>query len=222
MQWLIFSDIHDNQSTWQRFLESVQGEAELGLICLGDVGRSPAILEELRRRGVRCVFGNWEVSGLTFLPEGLATWVADWPGVLQLDSALLCHATPDLPPEAATTRSAARFMEERGVSWRQLFPSLDRDEEARWRALAVMEAQDAPLLFHGHTHVQQAWGWGRDARGRLRLRPLTASRIVLEPEGGVERAIIGVGSLGAPMDGPHPRYVRYDDRAQVVTLERLA
>ena len=222
MEWFIFSDIHDNQTAFLHFLETLPAQPSSGLVCLGDVGRSPAILAELRRRDVRCTFGNWEVSGLSFLPPELASWVAGWPGVIQMDDALLCHATPDMPPEASTTQAAARYMEEQGISWRQLFPPLDRDEEARWRALAVMEAQDVRLLFHGHTHVQQAWGWGRDETGRLRLRPLPGPEIVLGPGGDLERAIIGVGSLGAPMDGPRPRYVRYDDQAQVVTLEELA
>ncbi len=221
MEWFIFSDIHDNQAAFRRFLEALPAEPSPGLVCLGDVGRSPGILEELRRRGVRCTFGNWEVSGLSFLPKELADWVATWPGVIQVDRALLCHATPDLPPEASTTRAAASTMQAQGISWRQLFPPLDQDEEARWRALATMEAQDVRILFHGHTHVQQAWGWGRDETGRLGFRPLAGPRIVLEPQGRLERVIVGVGSLGAPMDGPHPRYVRYDDQAQVVTLEEL-
>jgi diadenosine tetraphosphatase ApaH/serine/threonine PP2A family protein phosphatase len=99
------------------------------------------------------------------------------------------------------------------MSWSAVFPRLNQDTDAVWRAFAWMESAGATVAFHGHTHVQMVWVWEPATN---RLRSFTRQeRLLLAPE---TRALIGVGSAGAPEDGPWPRYAIYDDVARTVLL----
>ncbi len=218
-RWLIVSDIHDNRRAWERLVAHLPVLAPDRLVCLGDVGRDPEILEDLRRREAICISGNWEVSGFRYLPPRLADWVARWPLSCRHGSLLFCHASPDLPAEARDVRSAAALMAARGLHWSRLFPRLHQDEQARWQALAAMEAQDIRLVFHGHTHVQEAWGW---TGVRLQRLAGPSFRVGAGSPQQPDRYLVGVGSLGAPLDGREPRFVLYDEGTATVHLERLS
>lgn len=231
MRTLIFSDIHDNLFSLERLLAR-QTELDVQrLVCLGDVGHHPALFDLLAEAGAVCLFGNWEVSGLRRMAPDLAARVGAWPLRLNQGQAIFCHATPDADPAWTTTQSTLAAMQAEGLGWHRVFPRLHQDEEARWAAFAALEMADARVAFHGHTHVQRAWAWAPDALGRRQIRPILPARhpeedvteICLDP-GTPEapaRYIVGVGSIGAPDDGPWPRFAVYDDEAQVVLLGRM-
>ena len=133
-----------------------------------------------------------------------------------------------MPAQADTTEHAATYMQQ-GVRWQDLFPRLHRDEAALWNALAVMEEEDLHVTFHGHTHVQMAWGWCTDAveanHGSVRrLRSwIGLDELQLKPgsEGASDRYIIGVGSAGQPDDGPALKYVMYEPEQRIVRFHSI-
>lgn len=223
MRFAIFSDIHGNRTGWQRVLADAEAQNIDQLVCLGDVGREAGLFVDLQEMNTWCVCGNWEVSGLHRLPAALSSWVGEWPVTIEHNSALFCHATPDMPPAARSTAALADLMRN-GASWMSLFPRLHRNEDAVWRALATLEERDLRVAFHGHTHVQQVWAWRADGRGGRRLAVLgEQEQIVLETGAPATpaRYLIGVGSAGEPQDGPDLRYAIYDEDAQTVSLRRL-
>jgi len=223
MRFAIFSDLHDNLDGLLRVLTDIGQQRVDSLIYLGDAGRDPSLFVELQQRGIACTFGNWELSGLRRLSAPLATWVGAWPATIRHGDALFCHATPDMPTAAATAAMAVVYMAT-GISWPMLFPRLNYNEQARWNALAVLEAADLRVAFHGHTHIQQVWVWQSDAAGKRQLRGFTEPaefRLDPGPVDAPTRYLIGVGSAGQPDDGPALRYVIYDDEAGVVILRKL-
>ncbi len=227
MRTLIFSDIHDNLFSLERLLAMPEALTADRLVCLGDVGHHPAIFDLLARHNVACTFGNWEVSGLDRMSIDLAVQVGQWPATLDHGTALFCHATPDMDPAYANTATAMAAMRTHNMGWHTLFPRLDRSEEARWSALAALEAEDLRVAFHGHTHVQLAWAWLPTDDGHRLIRRIPPTQAVTDlplhpgtPDAPA-RYLIGVGSLGAPDDGPWPRFAVYDDEAQIVSLHRM-
>ena len=223
MRFAIFSDLHDNLDSLHQVLTDIGQQRVDALLYLGDAGRDPALFAELQQRGIACTFGNWELSGLRRLPEPLATWVGAWPATIQHGSALFCHATPDMPAAAATARTAVAHMAI-GISWHTLFPRLNYNEQARWNALAALEAANLRVAFHGHTHVQQVWVWESDRSGQRQLRAFTEPAEFSLEHGPADTPtcyLIGVGSAGQPDDGPALRYAVYDDGTNVVTLRKL-
>lgn len=223
MRYAIFSDLHDNQRGLAAVLADAEQHATDHFIYLGDVGHDPILFQVLHARDILCTFGNWEVSGWQRLPTTLATWVGTWPAMIRHGEAIFCHATPDIPATATTTATAAAYMSN-GVGWMTLFPRLNRNEEARWVAIAALETLNACVAFHGHTHVQEVYGWVGDEQGQRHLRAFSApSEFTLEPGNPIapNRYLVGVGSAGAPDDGPQLRYVIYDDATKQLLLRRL-
>jgi len=223
MRYAIFSDLHDNQHGLAAVLADAKQHAVDQFVYLGDVGRDPTLFLALQKRNIPCTFGNWEVSGWQRLPATLAAWVGAWPALIRHGEAIFCHATPDIPAAATTTAATAVYMAN-GVGWMTLFPRLNRNEEARWAALAVLETLDARVAFHGHTHVQEVYGWVEDEQAQRRLWAFNApSEFHLEQGNLVapNRYLVGVGSAGAPDDGPQLRYAIYDDATKQVVLQRL-
>ncbi len=111
------------------------------------------------------------------------------------------------------------------MGWHTLFPRLDRDEDAVWRALAVMEEQGIRVAFHGHTHVQKVWSWADQGDAHRRLAAMShLHELVLSPgpAHAPNRYIVGVGSVGQPHDGPLGRYAIYDSSNDLVLLCPLA
>jgi hypothetical protein len=108
MRIAIFSDIHDNDAGLQAVLADAERRNADRLIFLGDLGNDERLFETLQRLGVDCLFGNWEVSGLQRLSLPVHDWVSGWPSTLQEESAIFCHATPDMPAQADTTQTPPR------------------------------------------------------------------------------------------------------------------
>lgn len=211
----VFADLHDNLAGLTAVLADAAAQGVDDFVFLGDAGHTPRALVALQVRNIPCTFGNWEVSGLARLQPPLADWVGRWPALIRRGAAVFCHATPDMPSGIVTTASAAAALRP-GMSWSALFPRLHRDETARWQAFAWLETHAVQVAFHGHTHVQMVHTW---EPGERPLPPSThPGRLVLQPG---RRYIVGVGSAGAPDDGPHPRYAIYDAQAGTVTLRRL-
>ncbi|MFN8489245.1 MAG: metallophosphoesterase family protein [Caldilineaceae bacterium] len=224
MRFAIFSDLHDNYAALLRVLADAEQQRAEQLIFLGDAGRDPHLLSELQQRGVACTFGNWEVSGLRHLAAPLADWVGAWSATILRGEAIFCHATPDMPAVVTNTVTAGQMMAN-GISWSTLFPRLNRNEQARWNALAALETTNLRVAFHGHTHIQMVWAWQADQAGQRQLRSFTEpTEFDLEAGPGEmpTRYLIGVGSAGQPDDGPQLRYALYDDQTQCVMLRRLA
>jgi len=223
MRYAIFSDLHDNHRGLMAVLaDAAQSHADR-FICLGDVGRDPQLFLTLHEQSISCTFGNWEVSGWQRLPNPLAAWVGDWPATIQQGAAIFCHATPDMPATAASTAVASTYVAG-GVSWHTLFPRLHHNEAARWAAFAALETADLRVAFHGHTHIQEVYIWNVNPDGHRQVRSFREPvEFTLERGNKVapNRYLIGVGSAGAPDDGPQLRYVIYDDETQQVILRRL-
>ncbi len=229
MRYAIFSDLHDNYAGLTAVLADAAREQAEQLIYLGDAGEYLPLLQGLQERNIPCVFGNWEVSIWQRLPPSVANWVGNWPATIRQGAAIFSHATPDVPSTITTTASVAGYMSA-GISWHAIFPRLNRNESSRWNALAALEAADARVAFHGHTHIQEVYAWassdtmheeGNDKRQlRLLQEPTTIVLEVGNPAA-PNRYLVGVGSAGAPDDGPQLRYAIYDDATQEVTLRRL-
>lgn len=223
MRYAIFSDLHDNQAGLTAVLADAEAWQVDTWLYLGDVGRDPRLFLALQERQIACTFGNWEVSGWQRLPAPLAGWVGEWPATIQHGAAIFCHATPDMPASVTKTAEASAYMAGK-QSWHALFPRLHRQEEARWAALATLEAANLHIAFHGHTHVQELYAWESDETGQRRLRVVRTPgdyTMTLGQPTAPNRYLVGVGSAGAPDDGPGLCYVLYDDVSRQVVLRRL-
>ena len=117
---------------------------------------------------------------------------------MQLDGFVIAHATPVWPEGLAISR-VVDYLRDENLYWTQLFPSLQRSEEARWAAFAELDALSIPLFFHGHTHVQEAWCWAPPAAPR-RVTPEPGEIRIAEGE----RWLVGVGSARIRRFGHRP------------------
>lgn len=216
----IFADVHNNEEALSRVLADAAAQAVDELIFLGDVDRSLSVLEMITQHAAVCIFGNWEVSWIMQSTDSRVAQIAAWPVKVRRGQAIFAHATPDMPAAVQTTADAAA-LRAAGGTWMRLFPHLDRHEGAMWSALAVLEAENARVAFHGHTHRQQVQVWTADAHGRRCLRTVsTADRFELTPGPAHQpsRYLIGVGSVGKPDEDARPRYAIYDEEAEYVQL----
>lgn len=213
MRYAIFSDIHGDQLALARVLTDARRQDAQAILCLGDIG-SDACLDRLRQARADLVFGNWEVSQWGNLRQDNQTLVRSLPPSLAGDSFLAVHAVPWRPDGLSNVEDFMDYILRQRVKWQALFPYLNRDEDARWRAVVELENTGRGVLFHGHTHVQMAYRAAPNGRmARLRQR-----EFILETQA---RYIVGVGSVGRPEDGPGPKYVLYDDGAASVCLRSL-
>jgi predicted phosphodiesterase len=213
MRYAILSDIHGNQLALERALADANLQRAEAILCLGDVG-SDACLDRLRQAGAGLTFGNWEVSQWGYLRQDNQAWVRGLSPMLAGEGFLAVHAAPWWPEGLSTVEDFMNYILQQGVKWRVLFPYLDRDEDARWQAVAELEQADRSILFHGHTHVQMAHRAGpRGRMVRLRQREFTLD--------GRARYVVGVGSVGRPEDDLAPKYALYDDGTASVRLRAL-
>ncbi len=212
MRVAIFSDVHGNTAALRRVLADARERGAEAFYNLGDTGNGEThpVLDQVSPKSV---IGNWEISSWQTLPSPWREQVRSWPFIRREGEVFFCHASPVWPETVRTLEDAARYVQERG-SWFALFPALHQDEEARWQAFAHMAEAGARLTFHGHTHVQAAW----QLTGDNRLRSLSGPHIDLAPDA---LYIIGVGSVGRPLDGPGWCYALWDTEAHRVTLIRL-
>lgn len=212
-RWAFVSDVHGRGDRLARVLADIRSQDVERVVGLGDIASANA-LALLDRANATCVFGNWEASGLRGLPAPYRTWVSRWPARIELDGFMIAHATPVWPSGLAIT-GVVDYLRVNNLRWTELFPSFQRSEEARWAAFAELETAGVSLLFHGHTHVQEAWCWKAGGAPRL----IAGAQQVLHT-GEDERWLIGVGSVGEPHDGPGAAYALYDDATRTVTWRR--
>jgi hypothetical protein len=202
------SDIHGHLAALDSVLADARRRGASRFVCLGDV-ESDACLERLASVGALCVFGNWEVSGWLHCAEPQRSWVQGWPPVWSEDGWMAAHASPDWPAQVKTLEATAAYRQQRSLHWLSLFPPLDRDGQARWRALATLESAGARVAFHGHTHVQEAWRWLPN--GRLYRIPAGGFDVALDGS----RYLVGVGSVGSPRDGSGACYALWNPPRRV-------
>ena len=214
--WAILSDVHGRGDRLKRVLADAGAHGASHVLALGDIGGLPA-LDALDGVGATCVFGNWEASGLRGLPPFYRRWVGRWPAGYRADSFWAAHASP-VWPDGLNIAGVVDYLRERQWHWTALFPSLQRSEEARWDALAALEAADVHVFFHGHTHIQEAWRWiPGGVPQRVDGDGLSGG---LSIDDGA-RWLVGVGSVGMPHDGDGACYALYDDATRRVTWRRV-
>ncbi len=213
MLWAIFSDIHGRPDRLDRVLRDAQRQGATRYLSLGDVG-SMVALDILADVGALCVFGNWEASGLRGMASPYRQWVARWPAQLRIPELWAAHASP-VWPQGLEIAGVVDYMRRQELRWPMLFPSLQHSEEARWAALAELDAGAAAVFFHGHTHVQEAWLWRPGAAPARLTGPTFAI------ESALDRCLVGVGSVGMPHDGNGACYALYDDATRRVEWRRV-
>lgn len=213
MRYAILSDIHSNSLALERVLADAKLQRAEAILSLGDVGYDTC-LDRLHQVGADLVFGNWEVANWGYLHNDNQARVQSLPPMLVGESFLAVHAAPWWPEGLSNVKDFMNYIFKHNVKWQELFPYLDRSEDARWQAVAKLKETGRHVLFYGHTHVQMAH----------RVGPTGHMLILGHPEFTLDRRayyIIGVGSVGRPEDGPAPRYVLYDDEMAFVHLRTL-
>ncbi len=211
----LLSDVHGRSDRLARALADARAQGAARVVALGDIAGIRAF-EMLDAAGAMCVFGNWECSGLRGLPPPFRGWVARWQPQARLDSFWAAHATP-VWPAGLGIADVVDYLRRQQVHWTALFPSLQRSEEARWAAFAELEAaDDVPVFFHGHTHIQEAWRW--PAGGAPARVDGAHGELSLADD---ERWLVGVGSVGDPHDGSGACYALYDSAARRLTWRRV-
>lgn len=213
MLWAILSDVHGRGDRLARVIADARAAGAERFLSLGDVGGTAA-LDLLDAVDAQCVFGNWEASGLRGMSQPYRGMVGRWPAHYRANGLWAGHASP-VWPTGLGIAGVVDYLRQHDLHWLALFPSLQNSEAARWAALAEMEAAQAPVFFHGHTHIQEGWLWRPNAAPER----LTGSAYRIEDAGA--RYLIGVGSVGLPHDGSGACYVLYDDAAQRVEWRRV-
>ena len=211
--WAILSDVHGRADRLRRALTDA---AKLGadrFLSLGDLGSTTA-LDLLDAVDAECVFGNWEASGWRGMDQPWRGQVARWPAVYRHSTFWAAHASP-VWPDGLTIAGVVDYLRARELHWTALFPSLQRSDEARRAALSELAATAAPIFFHGHTHVQEAWLRQPDAT----LVRVNGQEFTLQTDG--SRALVGVGSVGMPQDGDGACYTLFEADARRVVWRRV-
>jgi predicted phosphodiesterase len=211
MRYAIFSDVHNDSSALAAVLRHAGNQQIDRYFCLGDVGID-ACVDLVRHVAAPTVFGNWEVSGWRHLSNENRRWALELPPVRREPHFWLTHASPLWPQNLATLADLNANRHQ--VSLSKLFPYLHYESEALWQAIAALVEAGVRLMFHGHTHRQLGWRFTADNR----LQKITRRTVALQPG---DTIIVGVGSVGRPLDGPGAAYVIYDDQARQVELLRV-
>ncbi len=211
MRYAIFSDIHNNSTALADVLRHAARQQVDGYFCLGDVGIDECV-NLVRGVNALAVFGNWEVSGWRHLALENQGWVLRLPPVRREERFWLTHAALFWPKKLAALADlqANRHLAPMSV----LFPYLHYESEVLWETMSVLAGANIPLMFHGHTHRQVAWRF----TAHNRLQKLGRHLIDLCPG---DTLLVGVGSVGRPLDGPGAAYVIYDDEAGQVEMVKV-
>ncbi|MCB0166429.1 MAG: metallophosphoesterase family protein [Anaerolineae bacterium] len=210
MRHAIFSDVHNHTAALAAVLRHAQHQGVDGYHCLGDIGID-ACVAMTRSVNAATVFGNWEVSNWQRLAPQNRGWVLNLPPQRKTAHFWLTHAAP-FWPEALTSLNDV-ISHRHDLAFGRLFPYLHQESDELWDSISLLTAAGVPLMFHGHTHRQLIWRFTTDNR----LHLLTPTKITVETG---DTLIIGVGSVGQPLDGPSS-YVIYDDVARTVELLRV-
>lgn len=211
MRYAIFSDIHNHTSALAKVLDHAVAKNVDQFFCLGDVGVD-ACIELVRQASASTVFGNWEVSNWPILSPANQHWVLNLPPLRQRANFWLTHAAPFWPPHVA---SLSAFNAHRSqLRMEDCFPYLHTESKSLWKTIATLTEADVPLMFHGHTHRQIAWRFTADNH----LERLMSGTIAIRPS---DTVVVGIGSVGRPLDRPAASYVIYDDEQQQVEMMRV-
>jgi predicted phosphodiesterase len=214
MRYLLTADIHGNEAWQKKVLHSAQRNGFERWIDLGDVG-TDACYDLLRTQNAQLAFGNYEVSQWMGLSETNRQWVRRRAPLISGPNFLAAHASPQLLATLGDIEQAWDYMVEHNLSWRDLFPRLDRNEDARWHAYAKLETRGKQILFHGHTHIQVAWRIGTSgAMTRIEQKQIHIVRGY--------HYIVGVGSVGKPESASRSQYAIYDEKQNIIDLCTIA
>lgn len=211
MRYGIFADVHNHTTALAEMLDHARQQQLDGYFCLGDVGIDECV-NLVRQTGAPTVFGNWEVSGWRYLAPDNQQWALQLPPIHRADDFWLTHAALLWPDSLATLADLQTKRYQTPMA--RLFPYLHHESEALWETIATLVEAGVPLMFHGHTHRQLAWRFSVDNQ----LRQAGQRTLSLEPG---ETLIVGVGSVGSPLDGSRPSYVIYDDERKQVEMIRV-
>jgi len=212
-RYVITSDVHGHGELLTKVLQSAQLDSTDQWIDLGDVG-TDRCYDLLRTRGARLAFGNYEVSQWVQLSALNQRWVQGCSPVIHGPGFLAAHATPCMPQNVTSVEQAWDDMIESNLTWHDLFPRLDRNEDARWDVYTELERRGKQVLFHGHTHVQMGWRIGPTGA----MARLSHTTITIDSRG---RYIVGVGSVGKPEGASGPQWAIYDDKTLAIELRTL-
>lgn len=211
MRYAIFSDIHNDAQALAAVLNHADTQNVDAYFCLGDVGIDDCV-NLVGAVGAPTVFGNWEASNWRYLSAENRRWALSLPAVRQLERFWLTHAGLFWPPQITTLADLTANPHVAPGS--RLFPYLHTESEALWQTFAALAQAKIPLLFHGHTHRQVIWRLTAD--NRLQKAPQRAAQ--LQPG---DTLVVGVGSVGRPLDGPGAAYAIFDAEAGLVELTRV-
>lgn len=123
MKYAVISDVHSNFIALEKVLEQVDAEGIDTILCSGDLvgynSQPNQVVEELKRRGVRCIRGNhddalvtptgtWNMNSLaseaimwtrSHLSADNVSFIGSLPGTLVVDGTALFHGSPFDPYE---------------------------------------------------------------------------------------------------------------------------
>ena len=212
MRYAIFSDVHNHTQALLEVLKDARQRDADAFFCLGDIGIDEC-LDIIRETGIPTVFGNWEVSNWKNLSATNQAWVLGRPPIIRENGFWLTHAGAFWPNKIRSLEDLnnSPYIRVKGG----LFPYLHFYGYSLLQTIAFLLDSRISLMFHGHSHRQLGWRFTR----MNKLQRLHARYFVLVPG---ETYVVGVGSVGRPLDGPGASYVIYDDSASSVELVRLA
>ena len=211
MRYAIFSDIHNEAYALSKILNHAKTQRVDAYCCLGDVGINECV-NMVRAVEAPTIFGNWEAANWQYLSPENQKWALNLPAILKSNQFWLTHAAPNWPPKLTTL---ADLNENPHLIPRsKLFPYLHIESEALWETISTLTEANIPLMFHGHTHRQMAWQFTKDNH----LQQLSQQIIHLNSD---DILIVGVGSVGHPLDRPGAAYVIYDEEAGLIELIRV-
>jgi predicted phosphodiesterase len=215
MRYAFVSDLHANLQAWRAVHRDIRSLHADYIICLGDVvgyGPSPsALLNEVHAHVDAFVMGNHDavISGKmddsSFTPEAreIIRWTA---GKLDAKASAFLGSFPLTLVGNGFRCAHGDFA--RPASFEYVLNPED--------ALPSWQANDAPLLFTGHTHHPAFFLIGASGT------PRETEPQDFELERG-KRYFINVGSVGQPRTGdPRASYCLYDTQANAVFWRRVA
>ena len=214
MRYAFISDVHGKSDVLRDLLRFLGTDQMDVIICLGDSEKDP-VYDLLRSVSALGTLGNCDVSSYPRLSKVNQRYVLRLPYVFCHNDFLAAHAVPYHPPGVSSVIASHEYVANTEAGWRSLFPYPGKDNTALWKIYAELQVKGKHLFFHGHTHCQQV----RAISPNERLTGTKERQFMVKRD---THYIIGVGSLGQPLDGPHPAYAIYDDQSHKVELRVLS
>ena len=222
MRLALLSDLHANVQALQACLAHARGQGATQYAFLGDLvgyGADPSAVMDLvmglADEGALVLKGNHDEmaasppGGTQTLGESTARWTHEQlgaeqrafldglPMMLQVERALLVHATVDEP-----------------ALWRYVY-----DPQVANESLSAASAlKDVRYVFGGHVHRQSLYYRGADDQ----LLPFLPTPGVAVPVSPHRHWLATIGSVGQPRDGnPKAMYALYDSDQAQLTFHRV-